>query len=309
MPTVTLLGPQRLSPNVESALTAAGIAGPLVSVTAGWRDAEAEIGELADAVKRPLTDLSLYARAESVFADDPALAAAHRERQEHLKELQHLYRIRLRHALDALRELDAQPGDSPVLQDQRRAALAQLRLVDRQQRRQIRAIHRAFEARFAPAANPRVERHRRELEEQLAGAGAVLIAGGHVAVLLNRLRLFGLAGPLSRLPVVAWSAGAMCLASQIVLFHDNAPEGPRAAEIMDAGLAILPGVLPLPHATERLRLDDPERLSLFARRFAPAGCLTLDRGSLARWSDGRLEYAEGVSRLTRRGGLRAARPA
>ncbi len=309
MPTVTLLGPQRLSPNVGAALDRAGVDGSVVSVTAGWRDAEGEIGELAAAVARPVADLGLYARTASVLAEDSVLAVAHRERQAALTELQHLYRIRLRHALEALRELDAEEGDSPVLRDQRRAALAQLRLVDRQQRRQILAIHRAFEARVGPpASRPSVQKHRAELLETLAGASAVLIAGGHVAVLLNRLRLFDIAAALSRLPLVAWSAGAMCLGSHVVLFHDNAPEGPRAAEIMDTGLAILPGVLPLPHASERLRLDDRERLSLFARRFAPTDCLTFERGSLACWADGRLAYAEGVTKLTRRGRLRPARP-
>ena len=37
-------------------------------------------------------------------------------------------------------------------------------------------------------------------------------------------------------------------------------------------------MIPLPHATHRLRLDDPYRVALFARRFAPDACIALDYG-------------------------------
>jgi peptidase E len=59
----------------------------------------------------------------------------------------------------------------------------------------------------------------------LAASHAVLIAGGHIAVLLNRLRLFDLSAVLRERPVFGWSAGAMVLTSRIVLFHDSPPRG------------------------------------------------------------------------------------
>ena len=38
----------------------------------------------------------------------------------------------------------------------------------------------------------------------------------------------------------------------------------------------MPGVVALPHARRRLRVSDPIRMSVLARRFAPARCLVLD---------------------------------
>jgi hypothetical protein len=38
-------------------------------------------------------------------------------------------------------------------------------------------------------------------------------------------------------------------------------------------------VVPLPHARARLLLDDAPRMSVFARRFAPARCVLLENGT------------------------------
>ena len=37
-------------------------------------------------------------------------------------------------------------------------------------------------------------------------------------------------------------------------------------------------MVPLPHMRRRLRVDDPIRMSVLARRFAPARCVVLDDG-------------------------------
>jgi hypothetical protein len=37
--------------------------------------------------------------------------------------------------------------------------------------------------------------------------------------------------------------------------------------------------VPLPHARARLLLDDAARMSVFARRFAPARCVLLESGT------------------------------
>ena len=42
---------------------------------------------------------------------------------------------------------------------------------------------------------------------------------------------------------------------------------------------MLRGVVPLPHARARLLLDDAPRMSVFARRFAPARCVLLENGT------------------------------
>ena len=128
-------------------------------------------------------------------------------------------------------------------------------------------------------------------------------------ILLNRLRLFDIGTLLADRNVVAWSAGAMALADRIVLFHDHPPQGAGIAEVADRGLGLFRGVIPLPNAGERLRLDDPQRMSLFARRFAPEQCVTLDRGAALIWRDHKLVEWAATFRVTRQGSLRPVRHA
>src|SRR5450631_3506070 len=100
-----VLGPQYQLPNLRACLAGLGVHGSLVAVTAGWQEREGELDELRAHVAMPVSDLGLYARTEAVFAADRALAAAARERQERLQELQDLYRVRLGALMGALGEL------------------------------------------------------------------------------------------------------------------------------------------------------------------------------------------------------------
>lgn len=146
-------------------------------------------------------------------------------------------------------------------------------------------------------------RHRREVADIIADSSALAIAGGHVAALLNRLRLLDVGGALGGVPVIAWSAGAMAVSDRVVLFHDSPPQGFGNAEVLDAGLGLFPGVVPLPSARKRLLLDDRERIALFASRFEPAMSVTLDeRCRLA--SDGeRYTAGPGTTRLSPEGDI------
>ena len=144
-----------------------------------------------------------------------------------------------------------------------------------------------------------------ELEHLVEQAGIVCLAGGHVAVLLNRLRLFGLERLLRTRPVIAWSAGAMAISERIVLFHDHPPQGAGNAEVFEAGLGLVRGTVFLPHAAARLALGDRDRVSLLARRLSPASCVTLDDGSLLHWHRNRLVACANSSRLKRTGGTTA----
>jgi hypothetical protein len=103
----------------------------------------------------------------------------------------------------------------------------------------------------------------------------LVVAGGHVGVLLHVLRLFAVSVPPL---VIAWSAGAMALTERVLLFHDRAAHGPSHAEFLDAGLGWLRGCVLLPHARRRLRTDDPLRMAELAVRAAPACCVVLDDG-------------------------------
>ena len=301
MPTRLLLGPQTPHPNLATAIESLEHEGPVISITAGWRDSEGEVDEIAAAVGHPVEDLALYHRAERFFTEEPEFLEAHRARQARLQELQKLYRIRLEPALSAARELLRSDGDPGLLRHEQRAAITQIRALDRHHLRRIDAIHAEFDARRREMHIPAATAQREEVWDKVRNAGLVIIAGGHVAVLLNRIRLFRLGELLGDKPIVAWSAGAMVLGERIVLFHDNAPQGRRSAEVMDAGMGLVEGLIPLPHAQTRLDWSSRVRMQLFARRFAPSRCCTLDFGSLIRVEDDRITAVTESQVMTRSG--------
>ena len=277
---VILLGPQRLQPTLIGAVRALGVPddAPVATVTAGWQEREGDDAELNEHLGGRATNLRLYARAEAVLRRDPELAAAHHRRQEILKRIRSLYALRLRHAMAACEALLREPGDDLALERARGEAIEAVRELDRRHLERAREVHEEFDARFGPQARPAVAEERDQIAAVVRGAGATAVAGGHVAVLLNRLALFGLGELLAGSSVVAWSAGAMAIGERVVLFHDRPPHGPGFSEVLEHGLALAPGVVPFPHARHRLDLDHRARVAIAARRFAPALCLALDEG-------------------------------
>ena len=278
MSTLTLLGPQRMRPTLAATLDRLSVTGQVAVVTAGWQEREGEIDEMREHMDRPVVDLRLHRRLDQVFAEDPALFHGHRARQDRLQEMHRLYRYRLDFMLQPARELLRREGPSELLEPEREAAIEAARHLDQAYLGRIAEVHRAFEREHAPGSHPALEAQRTEVAEILDGSAVLCIAGGHVAALLNRLRLFRIAELVHAKPIIAWSAGAMALADRIVLFHDSPPQGFGNAEVLDLGLGLYSGAIPLPHASRRLRFEDPHRVALFARRFAPDACLLLDDG-------------------------------
>ncbi|MCC7140272.1 MAG: hypothetical protein IT460_17765 [Planctomycetes bacterium] len=301
MRTVVLLGPQRLRPTLVEAVDRVGVEGAVAAVTAGWQEREDEIDELSAHLRRPVVNLRLFQRGEDVLAQDPEILLAWGDHLDRRRKLQDLYRIRVAHAKAAVRELLRESVEQDLLEAEVERALEALRAVDREHRDRVARLAAAFDAEWSPWARPAVAAHRDELAGVLSRCGALAIAGGHVQVLLDRLRLFGVVELADGLPVFAWSAGAMVCAETVVLFHDRPPQGAGNAEVLDAGLALCRDVVVLPHAKRRLRLDDPERVLLLARRFDPALCLALDEGSRA-WWDARTGLVVEKGRELRRDG-------
>lgn len=128
--------------------------------------------------------------------------------------------------------------------------------------------------------------HRREIVDVLQRTEAILIAGGHVAIILNRLKIFGILEVRSELPIIAWSGGAMALSDQVVFFHDSPPQGPGDAEVLRAGMGLFHDVLPLPDAKTRLNLEDQARVELFARRFSRFKCVIFDEDTILERNQG-----------------------
>lgn len=278
MQPIFFLGPQRFEPTVASVLRKCQPEGSVAVVTAGWQEREQEVDELRDHLKREIVNLRLYERSETILSDDPELADALQRKQRQLRDLQELYRTRLDHAMEAARDLMRRDGRAPLVLEHRRSAIRALRTLDRQHLTRIRRMHRDFDQEWRPKSRPAVSKQVEQVEAELDRVGALAVAGGHVAILLNRLRLFGLEENFKRLPIFAWSAGAMALTERVVVFHDRPPQGAGNAELLDAGLGLAPGVLALPHATERLALEDPIRVALMSRRFRPDLTAVLDPG-------------------------------
>lgn len=300
-----LLGPQSPNSDLQQQIETLDFDGPIVVITAGWRDSEGEIDELQAEVGRPVENLMLYHRAEEIFAREQDLHELKRQRQDKLVELQSLYRIRLAPTMAAAARLMRTIAEPSLLRLEQRAAITQLRALDRHHLQRIVSIHRDFDARRAQIEIPLATAERDAVHQQVEKAGLVLIAGGHVAVLLNRMRLFQLGQLLASKPIIAWSAGAMALSDRIVLFHHNAPQGRRDAEILDAGLGIVQYLVPLPHAKTRLDRRNRIRIALFSRRFAPAICCTLDNGSLIQLENSRVTAANRSTVLMRSGRIKA----
>lgn len=301
-----LLGPQRPAVNLDRAFRDLDTSRPVAVISAGWQEAEGDIDHVQAIVKGELKDLKLYHRAEALFLAEPGLRELYRSRQDRLQELQRMHRIRLKAAMLAARQLLRSEGNPRILRHEQRHAIAQLRTLDRHHMMSIAAIHKDFDQRLRHAPPAPLVQQQQAVAEALADIDVVVITGGNVAVLLNRLRLFGLDELLANKTIVAWSAGAMALTNLVVLFHDRTPLGYRDAEILEVGLGFLPGVVVLPDATHRLRLKDRVRVGLFSRRFAPSKCLTLDNGAVLESRDGKIVAVEGVRRLLRSGAIRKA---
>ncbi len=296
MKAIVLLGPQRLKPTLLPALRAAGAEGPLAAVTAGWEEREDEVERLEAHVGRPVVNLRLYRRAEEAMLSDWELAAAYRDRRARLTELGEHFRARLAYHFNAARAMRRRKGSEGILGPEREDALASLRALDERHFGRLEEVHAEFEERWRPAERKSVASRREEIRRELAGCGALALAGGNVAVLAHRMRLFGLGGLVGDLPVFAWSAGAMAAGERVVLFHDNPPQGPGIPETFGRGLGLYPGVLALPHAGRRLRLDNRRRVGLFADRFAPRIGVTLDEGEGCAWDGERWAAAAGGAR-------------
>jgi peptidase E len=281
---IVLCGAQHAEPSVPRVLRELGVRGPAALVTAGWQEREGESGVVADPGV-PVVELGLHARGEDVFASDAELAAAHKARQLKLKLMQDFYRVRLEHAAQAARAVSVRRADPELVAEEHAASLAVLQYLDRDHLDRCRAVHAAFEAALEPRKRPVLAQHIQELRAAIEPTDAVVIAGGHVAVLLNRLQLFGIAELAGARPIIAWSAGAMALTERVVLFHDDPPHGQAISEVLDAGLGLARDLVVLPEPRLRLHLDDETRVSELAQRYAPATCVALDHGAQI-WVDG-----------------------
>lgn len=303
MPTVTLIGPQRLRPTLIDVIRSLNVRGPVATITAGWEDREPEDAELRDHLEGRAVNLRLWARTEEVFAKDPELLAGLRTRKERLARIQALYSIRLRHAMSAAQELSRHDEPHEILDPEVDEAIDAVRRLDEHHLSRIRDVFEEFDDRYRPSERDELAWHRAEVARELEQCTALCVAGGHVGVLLTRLQLFDVLSLVGLRPVVAWSAGAMALGERIVLFHDAPPQGFGHAEVYAPGMAAYRKLLLFPHARRRLLLEDRARVSLLQRRFQPATCIPMDEADRVDWRGNYVDLSTGTRTLTRAGAI------
>jgi hypothetical protein len=295
---IWLLGPQYHEPSLGDRFDEFDLPdGPIAVVTAGWQEREGEDEELDSYLGGRSLDLELYRRADEVFRSDPEFRDAHRETQRILREVEGLYDLRLSFVVESVRRLLAVNGSRDVVEPEQEHAIEQLRELDAWHLQRIVEIRSEFEREWKPLEREVIAQQREEVKDLLADAPAVVITGGHVAVLLNRLRLFGVRDFLEGKTVIAWSAGAMVLTNRVVLFHDHPPQGAGNAEVVEEGLGLCPGIVALPDGQKRLDVKAPHRVASFARRFLPDACIVLGEGDCISWNGETWSAHDEVQRL------------
>lgn len=297
-PPVILLGPQNGEPDVGRVLGELGVSGRIALVTAGWQERESDDAALVAALGLPADNLRLHARAEEVFAADQPLVEAYHARQELLRHLQDFYRVRLDYIDDAARAISVRLVEPELLEQEWQVSVDLFRQLDRDHLDRCVQIQADFERRWELGERAIIARHRREVAALIRASDAVVIAGGHVASLLNRMALFDVTGQTAGKTIVAWSAGAMVLTDRIVLFHDHPPYGKAIAQVLDAGFALAPDVVVLPDPDRRIRLDDKLGIARFAQRMAPSTCVAMGRGARVVFERGRPVRASAIRLAT-----------
>ncbi|MFT3712017.1 MAG: hypothetical protein QM817_30615 [Archangium sp.] len=297
-----LLGPQQLKQSLGAVVRALGKEGPIALVTAGWQEREDQDEDLAAQFERPIINLRLYERGEQVFAADPEYARAHRARQDQLRQIQEFYKLRLERTFDAALDIARKAAGTDLEAEEVRVSLEHIRRIDAEHLERVTALREAYELQTRPLQRPAIARHRAELTKLLSGVGVVAIAGGHVAVLLNRLRMFGFDELLTENhALVAWSGGAMVTSERVILFHESPPEGAGISEVLEQGLGLHRGVVPLPNPKLRLKLDDPLRVGWLSRRYSHSKCVAFDQGDFVLFDGDRFFGSEGTLLLKQDG--------
>ena len=288
---VYILGPQSSTANLPQAIQRFAPDGSLALISAGWRHGESEYDALTRDLKRPINLLPLYSWFDELGTIEPELSLRSKTRQQYIKTYKTAYRLQLHSALGLWTRMQELADQHPVVhQEDVRDALGFVRKIDERAIERLNQIRADFADLETPWKHPSVQPMYAQIKETLEQSAALLIAGGHVALLRNRMYFFGLHQLIQSFleagkPVFAWSAGAMAITNRIILYYDDPPFGKGVPEVLDNGIGNIPHLILLPHAKTRLRIKNRHRIQQFAQRFAPDICITLENGALLSWKD------------------------
>ncbi len=281
-----LMGPVGDGAAVARELAALGVDGPVALVTAGWEEAERNDAGIDRALGGGTRNLGLFGRRLDILETDAEYAEELRKVRALTTQLREVYLVQLRHALrgvEAVRQHNA--GARRLSGVQLDEAIETVRALDERHAARLDAVLGEFYATHPPHERPAIAAHRSELAAILADCAAVAIAGGHVGVLTDCLHVGNIGAMLAGQPIVAWSAGAMAIGERVMVVDDH-DLGGRPDEVLGAGIGVVRGVVPLPAAKARLRIDDRNHLALLARRLAPRATVLLDEGDRVAFDGG-----------------------
>jgi len=313
--TIHILGPQREAPTLPKIIHEQYSEAKIAVISAGWRHEESELRPLARDLKRPLELLPLYQWFDELGQQEPALSQEHSLRQKQIKSYKESYRLRLKFGMDFLSEIKKRHKRNPDLYTtDLQEAQSEISNIDENVIRRLNHIRNDYPNLLTPWKHPSSEPFHQEIKETLDTCDVLLITGGHVAILRNRMFFFGCTQLLRDFleagkTIIAWSAGAMTLCDQIVLYYDDPPEGEGIAEVLDTGCSLIPNALFFPHARQRLHLDDDLRIAALAKRFHNYQCLTLEKNTHLIWKNGAWVYSNHAHRLTSNGACELFAPA
>ncbi|NNF14156.1 MAG: hypothetical protein HKN72_13080 [Gemmatimonadetes bacterium] len=298
MSRVVLLGPWSEALPLGALVAELELEGHIAVITAGWQEWESDLDGMRSQLGDRIVPLRLYERAEAIWQEDPELREAHRSMQSDLRRIRELYSRQLDRAAEAWMELLDMEGPERLIGPERTAALDAIHRLDAHHLERIREVQAEYGERMRPAERPAVHRRREEVRSELAGCSAVVIEGGHAAVIHNRIGLFDLIDDLEGRTVIGRAAGAMVLCDRVVLYNDSPAIGRGNAEIGLPGFGLVPGLVAISDPSTRLRLNDVPRMRRLALRMAPARCALLDPGDRLDW-DGSTLTGHGSSRVVK----------
>lgn len=305
---LTLLGPQHQYQSLRDALERARVHSAVAVVTAGWEEEEAEDQDLLKALPAGSINLRLFKRTESLFADDPEIIQQLQKRQDELRHLRDVYRMRLEAAMRSAKQVLAFRSDLVQLDAECELSIDFVRQLDQQYFARTAAVCHDYARQLDFDNRKSVLAHRRELASTMENVEALVISGGHAAIILNRLDIFALLQIRPELPLIAWSGGAMALSEQIVFYFDDLPQSDSHPELLRAGKAVFGSILPLPDARRRLRLSDAEHMALMARRFNRHECVLLENDTWIDRVQGRWYASPNANKLSATGQVERFQP-
>lgn len=307
--TIHILGPQRDQPTLPSLIHTQYAAAKIAIISAGWRHEESQLRSLARDLQRPLQLLPLYQWFDELGQKEKDLSKEHSLRQKKIKSYKDSYRLRLKYGMGFLEDIKKKYRISPDLfQEDVEQARLDLQTIDNNALDRLHKIRESFPNLSAPWLHPSALPFHNDIKETLDKCDVLLITGGHVAILRNRMFFFGCTELLQNFldqgkTIIAWSAGAMTLCDQIVLYYDDPPDGEGIAEVLDSGFGLVPNTLFFPHAQQRLRIADTDRVIQLTQRFSKFDCVALETGThLVFNKDGRSDISN-VHQLMKDGSM------